>query len=141
MKITEIRRKWASIVGLTGLLVGASAQAMPCDTGYVCAAKHFRVEIQTCRYVNRVSLLSVEIDGTPVVGATLGAAYDGKYAGHGPLAFEVDLPLAANEALHTLSFEIPAHLRWGWVKERVSEEEPQPAKTLRTEIAHCKIDE
>ena len=80
----------------TILLISASTSfSMPCDTGYKCTSLSgkYKIELQRCRYVNRLgNLSSVKIDNKEIAGAELGAAFDGKSIGDSLLAFEISIP-------------------------------------------------
>ncbi|MGE5086392.1 MAG: hypothetical protein ACM3MG_08850 [Bacillota bacterium] len=123
-----------------GFLLGQAVQAMPCDTGYHCKSttSKYEFELQRCRYINSLHLLTAKMSGSTVGGATLGPFWDGKSIGENLLAFEVDLPSGAGSS-HILTVEIPAGTMKGRVKELYAAAEPEPYSLIHSEGIKCQI--
>jgi hypothetical protein len=123
-------------------LASSTAFAMPCDTGFTCISDSgkYVVELQSCRYVNAVSLVSVKVEGKALEGASLGPAYDGTIDG-GPLAVEIELPLSADEAANgsarVLTIEVAPGSEEGTIKEKFVEEQPGPYAVVASEKVTC----
>jgi hypothetical protein len=124
------------------MTAGEAAQAMPCDTGYVCksASGKIQIELNRCRYVNRLRLLSLKIDNKTVDGAELNASWDGKSVGDNLLAFEINLPTAEGSS-KVISAEIGKGKMQGVLKVKFAVDEPGTYKVLRTESITCGIDD
>lgn len=129
-----------SILALIILGTAQSSFSMPCDSGYACQSKSgkYHIEVQRCRYVNRLgNLSSVQVDGQEVTDATLGSAWDGKSVGDSLLAFEINLPSDPGSS-HVLSVEIPTKTK-GIIKEKYAAEEPGPYTVVHHESIACKV--
>ncbi len=121
------------------LLMSAQASAMPCDASYVCksASGKYRIEIQRCRYDNRLGAIqALQIGRADVTDAQLGAAFDGEEFG----GFEIVLPQKGG-AERILSVEWARKTGKGLIRDKSRDEAPAPYKTGFSEAISCKAED
>ena len=116
-----------------------TAFSMPCDSGYSCTSNSgkYKIELQRCRYRNRISLASFKINDVEVKGADLNKGWDGDSV----LGFEINIPTQLEDAVEILSAELPHKLNSGILRIKYAESEPGPLKTVHIENIYCKIDD
>jgi len=127
-----------SIILLLSLL-SQSAYSMPCDTGYNCASKSgkYQVELQRCRYRNHLGLLSLKINNLEVSSAALNSSWDGDSS----LAFEINLPSLPDGSVKIITAEMSPKLKKGIMKIKYAVVEPGPLSVIHSENIICKISE
>ncbi len=121
------------------LWMPAHAFAMPCDAGYRCisASGKYKIEIQRCRYDNRLGAISVlQIGGKDAADAQLGAAFDGDDFG----GFEIDLA-ERGDLQRVLSVEWTKKTGKGSIRDKSRNSNPAPYKTGFSEAISCKSEE
>lgn len=129
-----------TLLSLSLTMAASAAFSMPCDTGYSCVSKSgkYQLELQRCRYVNDLRVVSFNFNHKAVADAVIGPFWDGKSVGDSLLSFQVNWPSKGN-SLHLISVEIPAHTMTGKLKEKFAESQPEPFRTLHSEAITCKI--
>lgn len=122
---------------LLSLVFSSLALAMPCDTGYTCtsASGRYKIEIQRCRYDNRLGNFSLLLNKSEVTNATGGPAWDGDQFG----AFEIDLA-TQGDTQRMLSVEFSKKTMKGVIYDKSRAYNPGPWKTTRHEAISC-VDE
>lgn len=121
------------------LSMSAEASAMPCDTSYQCrsASGKYRIEIQRCRYDNRLgSIQMLKIDGADVTDAQLGAAFDGEDYG----GFEIGLA-EKGDTQRILSVEWVQKTGKGIIRDKSRDDNPAPYRTGFSEAIACKAED
>lgn len=121
------------------LLMTAQACAMPCDSSYQCksASGKYRMEIQRCRYDNRLgSIQMLKIGGADVTGAQLGAAFDGEDFG----GFEIALA-EKGDTQRVLSVEWAQKTGKGVIRDKSRDDNPAPYRTGSSEAITCKAED
>jgi hypothetical protein len=114
-----------------------AAFAMPCDSEYICKSKSdkYVVEIQRCRYDNRLGTISeFKIGKTETTGSVkLGAAWDGDQY----LAFEIHLP-TVGESERMFSIEVEKKSGKGLIHEKKRDDSASSWKPVSSETITCK---
>jgi hypothetical protein len=121
------------------LLTPAQVFAMPCDASYRCVSPSgkYKIDIQRCRYDNRLGAISsLQIGGKAVTDAQLGAAFDGDVFG----GFEIDLA-QQGDVQRILSVEWVKKTGKGLIRDKTRDTNPAPYKTTFSEGIACKIQE